>query len=839
VDDEARAPASSELGGLLRRYRLAAGFSQEALAERARMSTNGIGALERGYRRSPQRETIALLIEALALSDDQRVEFEAAAARSISPRGLRSSSTSSPRPDAVTGNMPLALTGLVGREAELDEVARFVRESRLVTITGAGGVGKTQTALHVPSALGNGSGDRAVCFVALAPLGDASLVAPAIASALGLQEMRNRPLLETLIAYLRNKKLLLVLDNCEHVVTEVAAVAAALVSACADVRILATSREPLRIAGERIYRLPSLSIPSGMALFVERARSVDRQFVLNDENEPLVAKICRHLDGIPLAIELAAARVNVLSISSLAEGLEDRFRILRGGVRTALERQQTMRAAIDWSYDLLSPQERRLFERLAVFAGGCTLATASEVCAHGEIAEADVLDLLGSLVDKSLVIVDFEGIEPRYRLLESFRQYAREILETRGEAETMLHRYARAALELAEQLEVACDTEPDEVWRALAQEELDNWHAALQWSLTERHDVLLGQRLVGEMHVVWAWFAPVEGRRYTVAARALVDEHTPARVHARLGYAEAIVALQLREYKEQLSSSESSIEHSRAVGDALGIARAQGLAGQALASLGRIAEARALLPEALATARRLGNRRLVASILRNLGYASAIDGDLVAARRYVSEAVPLYEALGAELGAALAMDDLGECEFQAGNAEHALTLATDALATMRRINHRRFVAFILSSIAMYLIALSRFDEAEQRARESLNLARELEQDALVAWTLQHLGAISALRPPASAEQAPAEYARAARTLGFVDARLAAMGSARMYIHELEYGRALASLRDALGPDRAALLMAEGAAMTEELVVGQMCKLVVQVCLTAGEGATSS
>jgi predicted ATPase/transcriptional regulator with XRE-family HTH domain len=839
VNDEARAPASSEFGTLLRRYRLAAGLSQEALAERARLSTNGIGALERGYRRSPQRETIELLMDALGLGGDRRVEFQAAAARSISPRGPRPAGTSSPRPDAAVGNMPFALTGLVGREAELSEVARFVRESRLVTITGAGGVGKTQTALHVPGALDDGSGDHAVCFVALAPLGDASLVAPAVASALGLQEVPDRPLLETLIAYLKSKRLLLILDNCEHVITQAAAVAGALLSACPSVRILATSRESLRVAGERTYRLPSLTIPSAMILFVERARSADHRFALSDESEPIVAKMCRHLDGIPLAIELAAARVNVLSIGALAEGLENRFRILSGGARTALARQQTMRAAIDWSYDLLSSQEQRLFERLSVFAGGCTLATASRVCASREIVEADVLDLLASLVDKSLAVADFEGIEPRYRLLESFRQYAREILEGRGEADAMLRRYSHASLELAEQLEVACDNEPDEVWRALAQEELDNWRAALHWSLTDRHDILLGQRLVGEMHVVWAWFAPVEGRRYTVAARALVDEQTPARVLARLGYAEAIVALQLREYKEQLSSSESSIENSRAVGDALGIARAQGLAGQALASLGRVAEARALLPEALAAARRLGNRRLVASILRNLGYASAIDGDLVAARSYVSEAVPLYEALGAELGAALAMDDLGECEFQAGNAEAALALATKALATMRRINHRRFVAFILSSIAMYLIALSRFDEAQERARESLDLARELEQDALVAWTLQHLGAIAALRSLPDAEQAPVEYANAARTLGFVDARLAAMGSARMYIHEQEYRRALVELRGALGADQVAALMAEGAAMTAEQVVRQMCKSVVQVCLTAEEGATSS
>ena len=834
VEDEGPAAGPPEFGTLLQRYRLAAGLSQEALAERAGMSTHGISALERGYRRTPQRATLALLVRALALNDEQRAEFEAVAVPSRAPRrGDGAAVAAGPWSGIGTSNLPLSLTSFVGREAELDEVARLVREHRLVTLTGAGGIGKTQTALQVGTAL-SATTEAAVCFVALAPIGDPALVVAAIALTLGVQEVPNRPLLETLTAYLRNKTLLLILDNCEHVIMEAAIVVGALLAGCPRLRILATSRELLRTAGEYTYRLPSLSVPTpetarrlsvaealsfgAIVLFSDRARAADHRFTLTGENASAVAAICRHLDGIPLAIELAAARVNVLPVQAIANKLNNRFIILTGGERAALPRQQTMRAAIDWSYDLLVAREQRMFERLSVFAGGCTPASAEAVCAGDDVAEADVMELLSSLLDKSLLAADFDGFEPRYSLFESFREYAREKLVARDEADAVARRHALACLELAEQLERACDTKADVVWRALAQDELDNWRAALQWALTDRNDVVLGQALVGALHVVWAYFAPLEGQRYVASAFELGDEQTPAHVLARLGYADGLVAMQHRSYKVQLTSSERAIERYGAVGDPLGVARTQDLAGQALVSLGRITEAKTLLRQALTSARTLGNRRLIACILRNLGYASAVEGDCDAARDYVAEAVPIYEGLGASLGAALARDDLGEFEFRAGNAELAFQLATDALATFRSVNNQRFVASVLSSLAIYLIALGRYDEAAERACEALTLAREQQQDVLVAWALQHLGAIAALRPQVSTQDAPRAYGRAARILGFVDARLEAIGSAKMYIYEHAYDRAVAALREVLGADAVTSLMLEGATMTEEQAV---------------------
>ena len=330
-----------------------------------------------------------------------------------------------------------------------------------------------------------------------------------------------------------------------------------------------------------------------------------------------VAELCRRLDGIPLAIELAAARVDSLSIAALLERLEERFRVLAGGGRTALPRQQTMRATIDWSYDLLSPREQRVFERLSIFAGGCTVTSAQAVCAGEDAATAKVFDLISSLVDKSMVVAEFDGIEPRYRLLESFRQYAREKLVDRGEAEIVAHRHALVCLDLAEQLERAYDNELEEVFLEQARQDLDNWRAALEWSLGARGDVALGQRLAGELDPAWPFFALLEGRRWVWSAIECIDERTPSKVIAKLNSTQARIASELGEFEVELTSSQIALERYVALGDARGIATPSA-AGTALLRYGRLAEAEALLREALAGARTLGTRRLLAQVLRLL-----------------------------------------------------------------------------------------------------------------------------------------------------------------------------------------------------------------------------
>ena len=815
-------------GTLLRQYRLAAGLSQEALAERARMSVNGVSALERGYRRTPQHETLALLAGALALDVERRREFEAAAVRSGFVR-RKTSVTVGPWPATPASNLPLALKSFVAREAELEAIVLLVRDHRLVTIAGAGGLGKTQTALQVGRALSDPA-DRAVCLVALAPVTNPSLIVATIASTLGVQEVQNRPLLMTLLAYLKNKELLLILDNCEHVIEQAAIVAEALLSGCPRVRILATSRESLRVAGEYSYRLPPLSIPSGeaarslsaadaaaygsVALFNDRARAADHRFVFTDENAPVVAELCRRLDGIPLAIELAAARVNQSSLEALTARLDDRLRILTSGERTARPRQQTMRATIDWSYDLLAAAEQRVFERLSVFAGGCTLAAAAQVCGGEEAVEADVFDLLSSLVDKSLVVLDLERSEPRYRLLESFRQYAGEKLSARGEKNVVARRHALACLELARNV---CDPfyYDQEALRALTQEEADNWRTALEWTLLGRGDVLLGQRLIGELSVLWKEFAPIEGHRWLAVASELVDEQTPVSTLARLGYAEASIAMALGNYEVELACSRRATAHYRLVGDALGIVLAQSREGQALMSLGQLREAESALREAYALAQ--ANGWSAAWILRLFGNISAATGDFVAARSYTYAALHHYETVNANLDIAWTIDQLGAIDFRAGDTVSALRHATDALAIFRSFSYARAIAYALNTVVEYLVGLDRYEEAEISAREALGLSREHQLEVPAAHALGHLAAIAALRPARVPEGRIATATRSARIFGFVTARLTAMGS-QGDAEEPEFARALAVLRDALGADAVSKLLDAGATITEDQVV---------------------
>jgi non-specific serine/threonine protein kinase len=795
------------------------------------MSTQGISALERGYRRTPQRETLSLLAGALALNDEQGEEFEVAAARSVL-LGRGASITVGPWPDRAIASLPLAPTSFVGREVELDEIAALVRERRMVTVTGAGGVGKTQTALRVATALADAD-DIPVCFVGLAPIINPLLVTAAIASMLSVQEVPDRPLLGALLAYLKNKSLLLILDNCEHVINEAAMVAGALVAGCARLRILATSREPLRAAGEHTYRLPSLSLPSpgasrrlgaaeavaygAMVLFADRARAVEYHFALSDENAPIVGELCRRLDGIPLAIELAAARVNLLPVKSLAEKLDDRFRILTGGVRTALPRQQTMRAAIDWSYDLLAAREQQVFERLSVFAGGCTLGPATAVCGGEEAAEADVFEVLSSLVDKSLLVPDFDGSEPRYRLLESSREYAREKLAERGEQEMVAQRHARAYLEVAEQVDAASDTQAD---LHLFFPELDNWRAALEWALAARGDVALGQRLVGVGQMVRR--APVEGRRWINLALDLVDERTPVIALARINYANASIAGVLYEAEIELTSSEKALALYRSLGDGFGIARSQALLGDAYRRLGRSEEAEQMLLEALTHLRKLGAGRQLAYALSAMSLVCSANGDFTAARSYVAEAIAIYKALGAHRTLAYSIADaLIEVELDAGNPELAFQSALDVLPILRTLNDATIVAGTLNTMSACRISLADYDRAEAYARESLVISNELHLSTYVARSLQRLATVATLRAQSAHEPRAEPYARATRLFGFVDACLAALGSRRDTLHDRrEYERAMAVLRNAMSSDQLAKLMNEGAAMSEEQVIDE-------------------
>src|SRR5579871_3292621 len=384
-----------DLATLLKAYRVRAGLSQQMLAERALISVQAVSALERGYRKVPYRKTLERLADALALQDDARAALELSARR---VRGSRTLEYGAP-----PNNLPRQLTSFVGRDEVVEEIAQLVAAAPLVSLVGTGGAGKTRTAVAVATKLLDQFGDG-VFFVELAPLNDESLVVQALAATLHVQESSQRPLLMTLLAYLAEKQLLIIFDNCEHVIAQARRTIGSLLRDCPGISLLATSRQPLTIAGERVYRVPPLSVPEranvspqealsygAVALFADRVQAADAQFTVTERNVVPVVKICRSLEGLPLALELAAARATVLSPWQIAERLDRVFDLLTGSADSAPPRHQTMRAVINWSYSLLSSQARLFFDRLSVFAGGFTLESATGVCADDTLVSEDIL----------------------------------------------------------------------------------------------------------------------------------------------------------------------------------------------------------------------------------------------------------------------------------------------------------------------------------------------------------------------------------------------------------------------------------------------------------------
>jgi predicted ATPase/DNA-binding XRE family transcriptional regulator len=827
-------------GALLRQFRLDAGITQQELAERAKLSVEAVSTLERGARTRPHRDTVTLLARALELSLEretllistigtphrsrQRERGEALEASLL--RIVRPDSQGPPR-----DNLPAQLTSFVARLTEIREIVALLREHRIVTVVGAGGVGKTRVAVQVGSDLLSECPDG-VWLIDLAPIADQTFAANAVLSVLQLPKT-TRPALGAVVTYLKPRRLLLILDNCEHVLDRARDIAAAVTQSCPYVQILSTSRQPLNVAGEQTYRLPSLGVPpaplesardvlayGAVALFVDRAVAVDASFSLTEDNAVDVVEVCRRLDGIPLAIELAAARVNVLTPRQIAQRLDRRFRLLTVGDPHALPRHQTMTALIDWSYDLLTPREQTFFESMSVFAGGCTLEAAAAVCAIDGEDDVAVIDLLASLVTKSLLLTELANGEQRYRLLESSRQYARDKLTARGEQERVARRHALVYLELAERLERAWDTTSDRNWLAQAKVEVENWRAALEWTLAKQRDVTMGQRLAGARKMVWSSFTFDEGRRWIRTALDLVDERTPLALVARLHHAEAEGAGVLAE-RNVLATAERTLALYRELDDIVGIAHMQNMVGAVLARLGRSQEAEPLLHEALQAARRFGHRRLLANVLSQIGSARGAVGDFAAARAYMTDAFELAKAVGADTFAAAVAVELANNEFFAGDPEAALRVANDLLARQREPNSSPvlvYVACALTNIAEYLIALGRYDDARVRANEALESAGELGLSYLVTASIKNLAVASLLRPQVATGSASTKHVAASWLLGYVEAYQTTLGFPET--RGAEYDRAVAVLRNDVSVDDLANLMAAGAAMTEEEAIVQ-------------------
>jgi predicted ATPase/transcriptional regulator with XRE-family HTH domain len=808
-----------EFTALLKHWRVRAGLSQQALAERALISVQAVSALERGYRKAPYRETLERLADALRLPAHARASLEEAARRA---RGSRFGA----RKVGRAHNLPRQLTSFLGREDAVTEIASLACTSPLVSIVATGGAGKTRAAVEVGGRLLTRFPDG-VWFVELAPLNDPALVTNALAGVLGVQESPRRSLLETLISYLEQKHLLIVLDNCEHVIAQVRTVVGSLLRECSMVSVVATSREPLGIAGERVYRMPPLAVPQqkrisptdamsygAVALFVDRARAADTRFAITQENVEAVVDICRRLDGLPLAIELAAARATILSPRQISERLERIFDVPSAEAHRVLPRHQTMQAVIDWSYALLSSQAQLLFDRLSTFAGGFTLESATAVCADGALVRRDVLELLTSLVTRSLVMVDFSRGAARYHLLEATRQYALERLAERGERQRLAQRHALACLISMERLDRAWYVADERSWFAEAEAELDNCRAALGWSLSECGDVRIGRRLAAALARVWYSLSPVEGRRWVRFAIESIDAETRPTVVSQLHIVDAELSGALGEYQAALAAARRAQAAFVEAPDALQQARLHQNLGSALGATGRGPEGNALLDEALAIARRLNNRRLQALILGDIGTAHSRRGDVAGARPFYAEALASYVSLGLERPAASIAGHLAEVEFAAGDPAAALLRAEEALRGHETTRNRRSVANDLSNMAAYLVSLDRYDEAWDYASQALDAARDVKATVLTAYIVQHVAAIEALRR--DADERGRE--RAAMLAGFVDARLKSLDARREFTEQQEYERMLSALRGNFGNDKLHGLMTLGAEWAENRAV---------------------
>ena len=553
-------------------------------------------------------------------------------------------------------NLPNQLTSLIGRETEVAEIKAELSNYRLVTLTGAGGVGKTRLAIEVGRSLLERYPDG-VWFVELAPLIDAQLISPTIGTILGVSLSASSAPNTALAAALRTKQLLLILDNCEHVIEQAARIAEALIRVCAQMTILATSRERLAIAGEIVIQVPSLPTPQASAslsargaceyaavrLFVERANALGVGLILNDTNAPVIGSICRGLDGIPLAIELAVPRLRVFSVSELARGLEERFRLLTGGNRTALPRQQTLYALIDWSYALLNDAEKLLLTRLAAFSGSALQISITAVVACTVIVPEKVGDLLLSLAEKSLVYPDPVGNETRYRLLESTRYFAAEKL---GPAADIRRRHAEHFVDRFSVATAEWESTPTQQWIVRYEPDLDNLRGALEWAFGESGDLSLGLNLVGHSHVLWAELGLVQEHRHWVD-RALgnVCNVTPPEIMARLL---SWQAGDVREIDDPTDYEEAmrAVKLYRKVGDGFQEGRVLLRAGTSRLSLDTPEEAEGLLRKAQALLRPFGPTKTLAKCLSALASARLFAGDIAKAQKLHDEAIYIFRELG-------------------------------------------------------------------------------------------------------------------------------------------------------------------------------------------------
>ncbi len=730
-------------------------------------------------------------------------------------------------------SLPSELTSFIGRTQAIHEVKQLLAQTRLLTLTGAGGIGKTRLALRVASDMLDAFSDG-VWWVELAALSDPALLPQAIASVLSVREQPERPLRETLAHTLRHKEVLLVLDNCEHVIAACAALTDALLRACPWLRILATSREALMIQGETVWSVPPLQLPTPttqfsleqlaqcetIQLLAARIKEVVPSFTLHAHNAQAAAQICQRLDGLPLAIELAAARAKLLAVEQIAARLDDIFYLLTNGQRAAVPRHQTLRAALDWSYELLSEPERVLLRRLSVFVGSFTLEAVEASCTYESVTQTNVLDLLARLIDKSLIlVVEREKFgQARYRLLEPIRQYGWEQLRAAGEETAWRTRqldYCVTAIEVAAPHLRGADKE---VWVGRFSSDDSNFNAALAWAL-DSNNIEAGLRLVAVLWWYWELRGDFQHSRHWLERMVQRANQTPASNRGpgwQRAYAQALLGLGTITWTQgDLEAARSSFEQcivkAEQVGDRWTYAYALDRLGRVCARQGDLTRARTLYEQSLVIFRALDDTWGISRPLRDLGRLAMSARDYPTATTYLQEALALRRAAGDREGIADAHSSLGDIYWMQGLYEQAERHFTECLALYRAIGYNDGVAEALQNLGFIALLQRQPEQALTFLREGLRLRYELGEKVGIVLILTSLCSVALTYKDA---RRAAQLIGAIEVVGLpLDEVLPPQDHFRS-----SYDRHLAAARAALTPTTFARYYAEGQALTLEQVV---------------------